>query len=148
MLLKRVTVDRIRTEISVNRNCPMDQWNSSQGGMGGKADAAKKLNAYLDAVEFRIYEIQKEVMTSGVELTGEIIKMKFPGVELEKPKMLVEVFKHHNVQFSELVGKEFFNRTLKKFNTSIRYVKEFCQILPSGNIPKRFNEILIKIPDR
>ncbi len=64
-------------------------------------------------------------MASGTEFNGDLIKMRFLGLDLEKQKMLVEIFNHHNDQFSELVGKEFSIRTLKKFNTSIRYVKEF-----------------------
>lgn len=40
----------------------------AKGRVAGKNDDAKELNSYLNAVEFRIYEIQKELVSKELNL--------------------------------------------------------------------------------
>lgn len=55
----RITVDGVRTEISTQRNCEADKWNSTLSRVNGKTEEVKSVNSYLEALQFRIYEIHK-----------------------------------------------------------------------------------------
>jgi site-specific recombinase XerD len=122
----RITIDGVRTEISVQRQCDSGKWNSQASRLFGKTEEARAFNEYLEAMEFRIYEIYKDLTASGSDISGEIIKSKYLGVS-ERPRMLVEIYEQHNQQFAKLVGKEFSEGTLKRFKTCKASILEFLQ---------------------
>lgn len=127
ILYSRITIDGQRTEISLNRQIETNDWNDQSRRMIGKTPEAKAINSYLDAVEFRIYEIYKELVADGGEITGELIKAKFIGLDTDKPRMLLEIFEVHNKQFEELVGKDFVEGTLKRFKVVKKAMEEFLE---------------------
>jgi site-specific recombinase XerD len=122
----RITLDGVRTEISTQRNCDALKWLSQAGRLAGKTEDVKELNKYLEAIEHRIYEIHKNLITSGAVINGEAIKAVYTGVS-ERPRLLVEIYKYHNEQFAALVGKEFAVGTLKKFKTALSSVECFIK---------------------
>jgi site-specific recombinase XerD len=122
----RITIDGVRTEISAQRQCDSSKWNSQTSRLFGKTEEARAFNEYLDAMEFRIYEIYKDLTASGSDISGEIIKAKYLGIS-ERPRMLVEIYEQHNQQFAELVGKEFSEGTLKRFKTCKASIQGFLQ---------------------
>ena len=91
LMYLRLTVNGERSEFTINREIELKDWNDQSRRMNGKTPKAKEFNSYLDAVEFRIYEIYKELVANGEQITGEIIKAKFHGVDIDKPRMLLEM---------------------------------------------------------
>lgn len=60
--------------------------------------------------------------------TAENIKTVFHGQEIQTHKyMLMEVFKKHNDQMAELVGREYAPGTLERFQTAYRHTLSFLQ---------------------
>ena len=45
----------------------------------------------------------------------------------ERPRMLMEIFQHHNDQLAVLIGREFLAATLERYNTSRDHTKAFLQ---------------------
>ena len=45
--------------------------------------------------------------------------------KVEKPRMLIETFLHHNNKMAALLGHEFANGTLERYKTSLRHTQEF-----------------------
>lgn len=123
----RITIDGVRTEISTQRQCDPDSW-IQPGKLFGKTEDVKAFNAYLEAVRFRIYEIHRELLADGVEVTGENIRSKFIGLSNEKPRMLMEIFEQHNKQFKELVGKESALGSYKRFEVFLKYKSQVTDI--------------------
>jgi site-specific recombinase XerD len=121
----RITVDGVRTELSIQRQCESEMWNSQMGRLNGRTEDVKSFNKYLEAIEFRIYEIQRELIADGQEVTGEAIKINYLGISTEKPRMLIEIFDEHNKLFKELVGKEFSIGTYKRFKVCTRSLQAF-----------------------
>ncbi len=72
--------------------------------MIGNNEEVKQFNSYLDLFKSKIFEAQRELMCAGYDVTASAIKNKLMGTE-ERQKTLLEVFKYHNQQFEELVGR-------------------------------------------
>lgn len=122
----RINVNGIRTEISVNRACDPQKWNSSMGRVNGKTEDVRELNLYLNTIELRIYEIHRELVGSKRVFSAESFKTEFKGVA-ETPRMLLEIFKNHNDQVHALVGQEYSINTFKKFRTCLGSLASFLK---------------------
>jgi site-specific recombinase XerD len=55
------------------------------------------------------------------------MKCKWDGVSLEKPRMLMEIFDHHNKQMAQLVNSEFSPLTMERYETSFRHTQSFIR---------------------
>ena len=74
----RITVDGVRTELSLQRECDPERWDSDKGRLNGKTEEVKSFNAYLDAVQLKIYDIFQTFISTGVDFGGEKIKARLP----------------------------------------------------------------------
>jgi hypothetical protein len=79
-------------------------------------EEAKQLNNYLDLLQVKIVDAQRQLLSAGYEITALAIKNKLVGRE-ERQKTILEVYKYHNQQFEELVGRMHAIGTIKKFKT-------------------------------
>lgn len=122
----RITVNSQRVETSTGRVCLPDKWNSASGRSDGNKEEVKALNAYLDTIQSRIYEIHRQLLGSGDIITAEVLKNKYLGID-EKPRSLVKIFQDHNRQVEALVGKEFAAATLVRYKTSLSHTIDFLK---------------------
>lgn len=120
----RITVNSFRIELSTQRQCDPAKWSVGSSRVIGKSEEVRALNHYLETIQFRIYEIQKEFVASGIDYTGEDIKAKFLGIS-DKPRMLIEIYALHNKEFKALVGKEYASGTMKRFETCKTSMEKF-----------------------
>ncbi len=67
----RITIDGIRTEISLQRDCDPEKWDADKGRLYGRTEEIKSFNAYLDAVQLKVYDIFQGFISTGVEFDGE-----------------------------------------------------------------------------
>jgi hypothetical protein len=111
----RISVNGQRAEMTVQRKCEPLKWNQSTGRAKGTKKEVVQLNQYLDIVQGKIFEIQKEHELKNEPLTADIVKQKLLGLTKEKKHTLIEDFELHNEQFKALVGKEYSYGTYKKF---------------------------------
>lgn len=121
----RITVNGARTELSLQRECDPERWDSNRGRLNGKTEEAKSFNAYLDAVQLKIYDICQTFISTGIDFDGEKIKARYLGFNVEKPRMFLEVYEEHNKEFNHLIGKGLSYRTLQKYKTIKAHVAEF-----------------------
>lgn len=106
-------------------NCA--SWSSKTGKMKGATEEAKHINALLDAFKLKVFDYQRELMTEGKPLAIDQLKNKWFGIVSERPRMLLEIFEHHNKQMRELVGQEFSPLTLERYITSKKHTHEFIK---------------------
>lgn len=123
----RITVDGERCELTVQRKMDPSRWNQTTGRAKGSKSETIQLNTYLDAIQGKIFEIQKEHELKNEPLTSEIVKQKLLGITKEKQHTLIEIFTYHNQQFGALVGKEYSLGTFKKFKCVLTSIKNFLQ---------------------
>lgn len=122
----RITVDGKRAEISTKRESEPGKWNKKAGRMIGTNENASQLNAFLDRLVAKIYAYQNELIQNNIPLTPEAIKNKFTG-KSERSRMLISIFKQHNKDLGQLVGKEYSPSTLTRYETSMNHVVAFMQ---------------------
>lgn len=127
MVYIRITINGVRTEFSLQRQCDSDKWDPDKGRVIGKTEDVRSFNAYLDRVQSRIYEIFQDFISSGIEFDGERIKARYLGFDVEKPRMFLDVYEDHNKEFQELVGRGLSYRTLQKYKTIKGYAAEFLK---------------------
>ena len=123
----RIIIDGQRKELSIQRSCDPKNWNQKSGRGRGSNQEISQLNSYLDAVQGRIFDIQKESELINEQFSPELVKNKLLGADQKQQHSLVEVYKYHNQQFADLVGKEFSGGTLKKFNSALKSLQNFIQ---------------------
>jgi hypothetical protein len=120
----RLTVDGKRIEVATKRDCEPSKWNSSSGRKNGSKEDVRLLNAYLDTLQNKIYDIHRELIAQGKEITSEVIKGKLTGT-VDKPKMIIELFQEHNNKMVTLVGTEYARGTLIRYQTSLDHTRNF-----------------------
>lgn len=109
----RITVDAQRTEISANRKFDPARWNKKSGRASGIKEDARALNAYLDALQVKVYEAHRELINAKEEVTAEKLKNKLLGKEIKTPKMLLEVFSGHNQQMVPLIKRSEYAKAIQ-----------------------------------
>lgn len=122
----RITVDGKRSEISTGKTIPTSTWNSEGGKVFGNTANAKAINHLLSSIQLRIFNCYNELHDARKAITSETLKNKYLGID-EKTVTIVEVFKDHNRQMKELIGKSFSRGTWERYETSLRHTVEFMQ---------------------
>ena len=124
----RIKVDGTAVEWSVQRRLEAGmKWNQRLGRVTGTKEESRILNSYLDAIQGNIFTIQKECALRNESLSAEEVRTKVLGRKVEKRHTLAEVYKYHNEQFKQLVGKEFSNGTYKKFKSAFTSLQNFLE---------------------
>lgn len=122
----RITVNGKRAETPSGRECEPTQWNSSAGRQKGTKEDVKSFNAYLDDLQFKVYEAHRQLTEADVLVTAETIRNKFMG-KTEKPRLLLEIFTEHNKKMAALLGKEYTKGTLCRYETSLKHTRNFLK---------------------
>lgn len=122
----RITVDGMRSELSIKRSIELDRWIPSGGKVKGTNEEARSINSYIDSVRIKIYEHQKKLMDNNKTITSEAIKNSMLGIE-EKQRTIVAIFQYHNKQVKALVGKEFAAGTLERYETVLKLLQLFLE---------------------
>lgn len=120
----RITIDAARVELSTQRECEPERWNSHGGRATGTKEEIRSLNIYLDSIQAKVYEAHRNLLDNDVPVTVENIKNKLRGTH-ERPKMILHIFQEHNHQVEKLIGKDFSSATMKRYKTSLEHTRNF-----------------------
>ena len=122
----RATIAGERLEVSTQRTIAVAKWSSAGGKAKGSHEDARSLNSFLDTLRNKAHNYQHELMQEGKAVTMANFRDKWYGVT-EKPRMILEIFQHHNAQVAALVGKGFAAGTLERYVTSLKHTRSFIQ---------------------
>ncbi|MBP2284858.1 site-specific recombinase XerD [Flavobacterium sp. CG_23.5] len=122
----RLTVDGKRMEFSSKKFIEAAKWSTELSKMKGTSEEARSLNEYLNLMKSKIFDIQMELIHKNELLTLEVFKNKLLGIE-ERQRTLIPILKDHNNKIKELVGKEYAQGTLERYNTSLKHTIDFLE---------------------
>ncbi len=122
----RITVNKRVAEVMIKRSIPVDLWNQKKECSKGKDRVATELNHYINTVRAKILQIHRELEIDNKTITADIIKDCFYGRD-KAQRSLLEVYAEHNEKCCALIGKEYTESTVTKFDTSINRLKEYIR---------------------
>ena len=122
----RISVGCQRTEISTQRRWEPSRWNIAAGRASGTKEDARSLNTYLDTLQGRVYEAQRQLIADNLPVTIDKLRQRLGG-EKRKSRMLIEIFGNHNEQLRLLVDKDFAPGTLERYETALSHTVSFLQ---------------------
>lgn len=77
-------------------------------------------------MQVKVFEARHLLIESYKEVTAEAIKNLLTG-QVEKSRMILDVFKHHNEQMEALVNIEFSPATLERYKTSLEHTRSYIK---------------------
>lgn len=122
----RITVNKRVAEVMIKRSIPVDLWNQKKECSKGKDRVAIELNHYINTVRAKILQIHRELEIDNKPITADIIKDCFYGRD-KVQRSLLEVYAEHNEKCRALIGKEYTESTVIKFETSTNRLKEYIR---------------------
>ena len=122
----RITVNKRVVEVMIKRSIPVDLWNQKKECSKGKDRVATELNHYINTIRAKVLQIHRELEIDNKPITADIIKDCFYGRD-KVQRSLLEVYAEHNEKCRALIGKEYTESTVTKFDTSINRLKEYIR---------------------
>jgi site-specific recombinase XerD len=139
----RITVNEVRSEIAMKKFVDSDKWDSSAGKIRGNKEDIKSTNEFLDKEKAKVLAIKEELLNKGEQISAEIIKMKYLGIN--KPEnTILRVFEEHNNKLKARLNNDYALATWKRYSTTYEHVKSFIREkyhkndLPIDNVDHEF----------
>jgi site-specific recombinase XerD len=85
------------------------------------------VNDYLDLLQTKAVQARNKLMALEKPVTADNIKSLVLGKLLEPARMIMDVFRDHNKKMKELIGKEYSEGTMERYDTSYRHTISFMQ---------------------
>lgn len=121
----RITLDKKRKPFSTGMFINPDHWNASKQKAFPPNTENNQLNTQLSLIKqkinqaFLLLQVQQEIFDV------DDIYLKYKGEDIKAEKTLLEVYTLHNERMKNLIGAEYSEATLKKFEESKNHVKAF-----------------------
>jgi site-specific recombinase XerD len=123
-IYQRITINKQRFDISSGLYVEESKWSSEASKMKGSNEEARIINGQLDMMRATVYETEKKLFMSQVQITFESFRNEYNGKK-ERERMLIPIFEEHNRKIKELVGQEYAPGTLERYQTSLKHTKDF-----------------------
>lgn len=144
----RITVNKQIAAVSLQGTVSPNLWDQAKERSRAKDKSAIELNNYINSAKAKITTMYRELELDGKPITAQLLKDMYLGnhEDEEKGKTLVEVHFDHNERCRKLLGVEYSQSTIYKFDTSQKYLLEFMsKELSIEDIPlKEINEDFIR----
>ena len=132
----RVTVEGDRFEMATQREVDPEKWDNKACRMvRSKKESTRELNYYLDMLQGKVFEAQREMVSMGIEITANKVKNFILGKDIEESKTLLEVYKPHVEEVRALVGKEYAQGTLKRFKAALTSLEAYLKHKGKVDVP-------------
>lgn len=125
-IMMRITVDGCRVNQRTGKSIHPNKWNHKTGRPTGKDPVSKEITFYLDGIFSRITAIHRTLEEQGSSYNSQTILNLFNGDHSEG--FLLKQFQKHNRQYRELVGKEYVEKTVQRWERTELYLAEFIKL--------------------
>lgn len=121
-ILVRITVNGKKVSISLKLPVNLKYWDSKKQRATGTNQESKQVNAYLDQVYSKIFQIYQDLTYREELISAELIKSHFTG-EFQDTRSLQNLLNYHEnkIKSSLTAG------TIRNFGVTQKYVKKFLK---------------------
>ncbi len=123
----RITIDKSRKEFSSGLFINPNNWNSSKQKILPETVENTQYNTQLSLIKQEINQAFLFLQVQDKSFDVEDIYLQYKGLNVKADKTLMEVYTLHNEKMKNLVGIEYSDSTLKKFEESKNHVKSFIK---------------------
>ena len=122
----RVTVNGIAVESQIKRTTPPNLWDQATETIKSRDKRHTETNEYIRMLKLRILTIHRELELNGSHFTARIILDKLYNCDTEKYS-LISIFKKHNEDCRKLIGIDYVDITVRRYECCARYLEELIK---------------------
>ncbi|MFH2141985.1 MAG: site-specific integrase [Bacteroidota bacterium] len=126
-LYLRISINAKRLEMSLHRNIDSSIWNVQNNTIIGAIKKAQDLRSYIYSITATIFEHHKHLRESGKDITPEVLRNAFLGIEEDKGKKILELYQEHNNRIKQLIGIDYSPETVERYETSLMHTRAFIK---------------------
>jgi site-specific recombinase XerD len=142
----RFTFKKERVEFGLRRSIKPGLWDADSGRVTGRSQEVLEINAQLDELSRKVTYIKQFLSDDGIEVTASNIKKRLLG-RSEDRHTIVKVFKEHNENARKLIGIDFAEETVIRYQTTLEHFQRFLrQFVKREDIS--FKELTPKLLDQ
>ena len=123
----RITVNGQREEIRTKKSINPSLWNQAKERSRGRDRKSNDLNDYIESAQIRLSQLFNDMEQNGKTITAKILRNKFLGIDEEDRKTLVAFFNEHNEQCRKLIGIDYVDITIRRYECCARYLQELIR---------------------
>lgn len=123
----RITVNGQREELRTKKSINPALWSQAKECSRARDKVSRDLNEYILDSKMKLINIYRELEESGKTISATIIKNKFFGMDDEDRKTLIAFFNEHNEKCRQLIGIDYVDITVRRYECCARYLKELIQ---------------------
>ena len=95
-------------------------------GLGEEIHSLVELNRYIDALRVKFYQIYQDLELEGKIISARAIVNRYQGKD-ETFKTLYNVFKEHNDNCRKLIGTDYADITVRRYDNCLKYLMELVK---------------------
>lgn len=122
----RVTYDKLYVELQLKRGILVPLWSQEKERAIGKDRNSVEINHNIDALRVKFYQIYQDMELEGKLITARAIVNRYQGKD-ETFKTLYNVFKEHNENCRMLIGTDYVDITVRRYDNCLKYLMELVK---------------------
>ena len=122
LIYARVTVDRKRIEISLNKTIEPALWDSKNQIAKGSKELVSRINPFLDQTRLKLIDCYRQLKEQKALINPVAIKQLFVGDD-EGKSTLMSLIRYHETSSKVLLSEG----TLKNYGATEKYLRKFLQ---------------------
>ncbi|OIP02437.1 MAG: hypothetical protein AUJ98_01420 [Bacteroidetes bacterium CG2_30_33_31] len=138
----RITMNARFVTLSIKRSIKPDNWDQHLGRCRGRTVEATEINNYIEAFRGKVLNKYTELISIYEQVTPELLRDTVFCINSAKSKTICDIWEDHVLDLKKLIDKGSSYTLYQKFNTALRYFKDFLQQ------DYRMKDISVKLIDR
>lgn len=123
-ILCRITINGMSCVFSTNLSTKLTKWSDKRKCVIGRSEESNRINQLLDDIRFSVYESYMKLRRSMDFVTPQAVRNNYLGRN-DDSDSLINLFKHHDHEFGQMVGVSRSKSTLYKYRCVRTHIQNY-----------------------